>query len=109
MPTEDIDPEEEETFNCDGCDDDYPVEREYQLGDNHYCRDCYEVREVCTRCRDVGIRGDMSSNDNGDWFCDCCYDERYTHCTECDCEILSHDCWRNNDGDPFCPEHSGDS
>lgn len=63
----------------------------------------------CWECGDELAPDDARTDDDGDSFCESCYESRYTSCHNCDCEVKRDDCRTSNDGDDYCEDCYYDS
>lgn len=95
----------QETFICDSCGDERPVEAMNSFDGQTLCSNCYE--ETVLVCRHCGERiwRDDNAGDEDIVLCQRCYDQQYTNCTRCGCLLHSDDIYYDDDdsdGDPYC-------
>lgn len=91
-----VEPDSVECADC-GAKTKYPLDVDGEM----LCEDC------AVECADCGcaVRTDEATRaDNGDYYCDSCYDENYTSCDRCGCEVSRDDSVCSDDGDSYCEE-----
>ena len=58
----------------------------------------------CTHCEEeFEADSDGRYNTDRDWYCDDCYDDKYTTCASCRCEVVSDDTFEYHD-DYYCDD-----
>lgn len=84
---------------CNVCGEDIPEDDENAHGT--ICTECMENGCMCSRCNTYVSIDDARSGDNGDPYCDECWNSLFVRCGACD-EVVSTDDARDIEGDPYC-------
>ena len=61
-----------------------------------------DKKKPCTECGDSYIPAGMVKNENGDHFCEDCYNEQYYHCESCHTECKSDHIHSDESGNAYC-------
>ena len=99
---------EENTHICSDCGE--PITQEpneiYERGETReICNDCMEHYVVCNDCGDHVYETDYIYSDLTDaCYCQSCYDERFTRCNECDCELEIENSRQDDNGNYYCDD-----
>lgn len=106
-------------WSCDECGVLYPLDDDHiryydsELGDDYpLCHDCFSNLRHCTNCGCVLTNSTVYYNSNDDAYCEDCYNDVYTTCDRCGCEIPRDACVRwwvdTNDERYICDECADD-
>ena len=98
-PTE----EEKELVTCEDCGKEFEPDKEL-FGDT-LCEDCREHYHLCAGCgKRIHEDDEHYSELAGESFCESCFNESYTHCHRCDCELSIDDSRNGCDDNPYCDD-----
>jgi len=68
------------------------------------CSDCANSAGWA-HCSDCGkVTDDNACSEDGDYYCQSCYDEKYVKCESCDCEVCKEDARQSDCRDWYCEE-----
>lgn len=93
-----------ETFTCDHCGAEFPIEAQTLFDEQCLCETCLaELTAVCDRCGER-IWSDDSEGGSNTTLCQDCYDEYYHRCADCGRLIHNDDTYYvDDDSDvPYC-------
>lgn len=96
----------ENTFTCDHCGGEYPMEQQISVDGVYICADCAEEETlICSACGDRIWKDDNAGNDETP-LCQCCYERYYTNCTRCGALLREEDAHYSSDDpdndEPLC-------
>ena len=91
-----VEPDEVKCAGC-GAESRHPAE----IGGQFYCEDC---TTCCDDCGDSILWDDALKSDDGIYYCESCYGERYVRCDDCGCEVSRDDAYNSDDGDSYCED-----
>lgn len=98
----------EETFVCENCHEEFPIDDVNEFDDQLLCSDCLEGETmVCAECGERFWPNNNYGTENLP-LCGQCYEDHYTHCEDCG-ELIRLDdaCYDDDDEDndyPYCSE-----
>ena len=76
-------PQDNNTFRCSHCGQDFPIEDRIEFEGEYYCATCLsENTTICSDCGERIWREENFGNDSTP-LCEHCYDRHYTTCTRC--------------------------
>jgi hypothetical protein len=75
----------EETYTCTNCGD--SIDGDAHVDQNGLCNSCYQDHWSCNRCGDDSFGDDERySSEDGDSYCQTCYETLFARCKACGCE-----------------------
>lgn len=91
---------------CEGCGE-YHVESNVNMvecGEHFYCEE-YALNHNWNQCDECGEwRRDCICAEDGNMYCEDCYNDKFTWCEECECEMLREDSTEGPDGNWYCED-----
>ena len=95
-------------FFCSSCDRSYHLDDMSPSENESLCIRCFEeVYSYCEGCNEYYNKDHMIISDDGYGYCEECYNEKFTSCTNCICEIEWDDAIFKN-GDKYAPPYCED-
>jgi hypothetical protein len=104
--------ETKDTFRCDDCEKEFIVGEESKenlletsTGLKSFCDNCAKNYHECVMCGEYLHENsiDLTQNNDGDYYCQNCYDDNYMRCYSCDCEMLSEEAYYSDrQGEYLC-------
>ena len=89
---------------CDRCDDVVDNGDITEFGNGYYCEDCIDyVSFTCCDCGNRYPTDEQHISDSGNSYCSDCYNERFTCCYGCECEIGIDDAYSDG-SDYYCED-----
>lgn len=95
-----------ETFICDVCHTEHPIDQQTLFDEQALCPACLEEETtLCDHCGERIWRDDAQGNDNTT-LCTRCYDYEYTTCERCGALIRNSEAYYSDDNEdePYCYE-----
>ena len=96
--------ENENTHTCFDCGNIIESENFFENdGGEEICESCAEHYVTCYDCGNITHEDNVICDNDGNAYCEDCYDNNYTRCYDCDCELdRDYALIGEDNGEPYC-------